>query len=57
MKKFYFLSGYSRSGNTVLSSLLNQNKNYNFNSSADDMNEHLMSIEKCLIKNLTPRGL
>lgn len=27
MKKFYFLSGYSRSGNTFLSSLLNQNKN------------------------------
>ena len=27
MKKFYFLSGYSRSGNTLLSSILNQNKN------------------------------
>ena len=27
MKKIYFLSGYSRSGNTFLSSILNQNKN------------------------------
>lgn len=27
MKNFYFLSGYSRSGNTLLSSVLNQNKN------------------------------
>ena len=27
MKQFYFLSGYSRSGNTLLSSILNQNKN------------------------------
>ena len=27
MKKFYILSGYSRSGNTLLSSILNQNKN------------------------------
>tara|TARA_R100000664_G_scaffold22733_1_gene32235 strand:+ start:1565 stop:2308 length:744 start_codon:yes stop_codon:yes gene_type:complete len=27
VKKFYFLSGYSRSGNTFLSSILNQNKN------------------------------
>jgi hypothetical protein len=26
-KKFYFLAGYSRSGNTLLSSILNQNKN------------------------------
>ena len=27
MKKIHFLSGYSRSGNTFLSSTLNQNKN------------------------------
>ena len=27
MKKIYFLSGYSRAGNTFLSSILNQNKN------------------------------
>jgi hypothetical protein len=27
VKNFYFLSGYSRSGNTLLSSVLNQNKN------------------------------
>ena len=30
MKKFYFLAGYSRSGNTFLSSLMNQNSNIIF---------------------------
>ena len=55
MKQFYFLSGYSRSGNTFLSSILNQNKNITVSPNScvvEIMYDLFKMYESSWIKNL-----